>query len=970
MKKYMLLLGALLIASLAASAQEKTAARKGKITIEGRVFDRLTSHHLLDTEIEVLSAADSTVLATTKGGRRFLVRRELGGMVDHVPDSVSTFEVKIPRVEDRYIFRIARKGYETAYVDYQLAGLKKRELTRTLPNIYLSRECREELSEVTVRATQIKFYNKGDTVVYNADAFQLPEGSTLDALVKQMPGVEIRDGGRIYVNGRYVESLLLNGKDFFKGNNKVMLQNIGSYAVKDVAVYEKTDEMDALLGKRGDTEREYVMDVRLKKDYMAGNMINAEAGIGTDSRYLGRIFALHYTNNSRVALYGNVNNVNSDYHLSDSNSGAVSFSERTPGIYKKYSGGIDYRADNTQKTMEVSGNVDFTRYDSETRTTVDRLNFLQGGNSYDFSQTASRMRNMNISTAHDLRLKHDRWNLAVKPSFSYRNNDDHTGITAATFSEEVAGVNTAVVDALFSGSYEELRRALVNRDRQLRRSRGHGWNGGLYAESRIKLPGSSDAIALNFETNYDRSSSRNISERGIDYGAGPAESYRQMQLTVARPRYDFMLRGVGRYYFNVPVGSLHISYEYRHDQKRRNSDLLQMEARSITGEADFAPGAELLPDPGNSYTSKLYTNSHVFKPIWSYECKNDHGHLQVRLEPNIGFENRRLFYHRGAVFAAPSRNSLLLRSDGTSFMWRSADDVNTVQLYYDMNTQVVDLVDLVDVRDSSDPLNIQLGNPDLRNSMEHRLYLSYSRYKPGSVTHRLYFNFMAVDNAIVRGYRYDSTTGTRSYRSYNANGTNNMGLRYALHYQFGPDRAFYVGSTTYGSLYNYVQMIGNDADPTPQKVRTYRLGESVGINYTHKIFFLGLTGDVVWDNTHSRFNAYTNMNSGRYGGLFKGRVQLPLGFSIETDLRATRRFGMLEHSMNRTEVLWNAQLNCSLQGGRWMLSLCGYDMLDQMREIDYVVDALGRTQSVNLTLGRYAMLKVHYRFDFKPRRAR
>jgi len=966
MKKYIFLLCALLIAILA-PAQEKVAA-KGKITIEGRVFDRLTSHHLLDTEIEVLSAADSTVLATAKGGRRFWTSRQSGSSTSFVPDSSSTFEVEIPRAEGSYIFRIAKKGYETAYADYQLFGLKKRELTRTLPNIYLSRERREELSEVTVRATQIKFYNKGDTVVYNADAFQLPEGSTLDALVEQMPGVEIRDGGRIYVNGRYVESLLLNGKDFFKGNNKVMLQNIGAYAVKDVAVYEKTDEMDAVLGKRGDTEREYVMDVRLKKDYMAGNMLNAEAGIGTDSRYIGRIFAMHYTNNSRVAVYGNANNVNTDEQLDDSDS--FSFSEEKPGINKKYSGGIDYRADNPQKTMEVSGNVDFTRYDSETHTTVDRLNFLQGGNSYDFSQTASRMRNMTISTAHDLRLKHDSWNMTVKPSFSYRNNDDNTGSTAATFAEEVAGVNTAVVDALFSGSYEELRSALVNRDRQMRRSRGHGWRGALYADSRIKIPGSSDAIALKFETSYDRSSSRSINSRGIDYSAGPDESYRQLQLTSARPRYDFMLRGLGRYYFNVPVGSLHLSYEYRHDQKRRNSDLLQMEARSITGEAEFAPGAELLPDPGNSYTSKLYTNTHLLKPIWNYEYKNERGSLQIRLEPNVGLESRRLFYRRGDVSAAPSRNSLLLRSDNSFISWTSADEVNTVQLYYDMNTESVNLVDLVDVCDSSDPLNIQLGNPDLKDAMNHRVIFSYSHYKNGGVNHWLRYDFTTVDNSIVRGYRYDSATGTRTYRSYNVNGTNNMSMFYTLHFQFGPDKAFSLYSSTSGELYNYVQMIGNDAEPTPQKVRTYTLAENAGINYRHKIFYVNLAGYVVWNSTHSRFNAYSKLDSWRYSGVLSGRVQLPLDFSIETDIRATRRFGMLEASMNRTDVLWNAQLNCSLQDGRWLLSLCGYDMLDQMRGIDYVVDALGRTQTLNLTLGRYAMLKVQYRFDFKPRRAR
>ncbi len=60
-----------------------------------------------------------------------------------------------------------------------------------------------------------------------------------------------------------------------------MLENIGAYAVKDVAVYEKKDDMDSILGDRADVDKDYVMDVRLKKDYMTGFMINAEAGGGT-----------------------------------------------------------------------------------------------------------------------------------------------------------------------------------------------------------------------------------------------------------------------------------------------------------------------------------------------------------------------------------------------------------------------------------------------------------------------------------------------------------------------------------------------------------------------------------------------------------------------------------------------------------------------------------------------------------------
>ena len=166
-----------------------------------------------------------------------------------------------------------------------------------------------QLGEATVQATKIKFYTKGDTLVYNADAFQLQEGSLLDGLIAQLPGAELKPDGRILVNGRQVESLLLNGRDFFKGDNTVLLDNLPAYMVNQVQVYEKESEASKAAGFKVD-EGQYVMDVKLKRQYEIGWLGNTEWGGGTDSRYLGRLFAMRYTPHSRITLFGNLNNVN------------------------------------------------------------------------------------------------------------------------------------------------------------------------------------------------------------------------------------------------------------------------------------------------------------------------------------------------------------------------------------------------------------------------------------------------------------------------------------------------------------------------------------------------------------------------------------------------------------------------------------------------------------------------------------
>ena len=45
-----------------------------------------------------------------------------------------------------------------------------------------------ELDEFVLKATKVKMVWRGDTLVYNADAFNVPEGSMLDGLIRQLPG--------------------------------------------------------------------------------------------------------------------------------------------------------------------------------------------------------------------------------------------------------------------------------------------------------------------------------------------------------------------------------------------------------------------------------------------------------------------------------------------------------------------------------------------------------------------------------------------------------------------------------------------------------------------------------------------------------------------------------------------------------------------------------------------------------------
>ena len=173
--------------------------------------------------------------------------------------------IKVP--SGKYILRFSRKGYRDEYLNRTFRYVKYRKTYEELGYIYMKRDYRETLlDQVVVRPTQIKMYFRGDTLVYNADAFNLPEGSMLDQLVQMLPGTRIDEQGQIFVNGKKISSLMLNGNDFFRGNPKIALDNLPSYTVKDIKVYERQSDKELALGiQKGGQEYPLVMDVHLKK---------------------------------------------------------------------------------------------------------------------------------------------------------------------------------------------------------------------------------------------------------------------------------------------------------------------------------------------------------------------------------------------------------------------------------------------------------------------------------------------------------------------------------------------------------------------------------------------------------------------------------------------------------------------------------------------------------------------------------
>lgn len=349
------------------------------IGIKG-VLDKLTGVELYKADFKLVDTRTDSVIKSGKASRQW---EEQGRIV-----KTSSFMIKDIPFQGQYQLILSCPGYEDNITVIDGATLDSKQFVLILEKILLERKA-IELKEVTVQASKVKFYHRGDTIVYNADAFVVADGSMLDDIIRQLPGVELKENGQILVNGQFVESLLLDGKDFFKGKQELMLKNLAAYTVKNIEVYERQEDIDKLLGE-GYGKKVLTMDVKLKKDYHHNFMGNLEGGYGTENRFLGRLFTMWNSDHARLSLIGNINNMNEIRKPGMDNTFTP---DGIPsGTLKTYMGGMEYNAENKKSGWQFNGDVVINRIVLDDGYRTYTTNFLPSGNTFgrEFSSKIKR----------------------------------------------------------------------------------------------------------------------------------------------------------------------------------------------------------------------------------------------------------------------------------------------------------------------------------------------------------------------------------------------------------------------------------------------------------------------------------------------------------------------------------------------------------------------------------------------------
>lgn len=817
----------------------------------------------------------------------------------------------------------------------------------------------------------------------------------MDAIIEQMPGVELRKNGRIYVNGKFVETLLLNGKDLFNGNNQLMLENLPAFTVKDIAVYDHAGRSSKLMGyNTGDTK--YVMDVRLKRQYRTGGLMNLEVGYGTSDRYLARLFGMLFSDNVSFSAYAGANNL-SDAAKPGQSDGAWSRDMMGSGLSSRQMGGVSYVAQGHENKWEANGSVDVVNSTTTSNTHCVTQTYLSSGDNFYYGWDSSQNKELSVKTTHYFAFDIGNCaSLSLFPEFQYSHKSDLLNSVSAVFDVNLHdSISKETLENIFDCGVDYWRHMLNRNLRESKTPQKYLFGKfRMIGDIRTKSTGLKNMLTLDISADYNNTMTDRFNKFRIDY----SENFRAFgnQYIKQHPSYDWnysadlkfkQLLSKIRYgdYFQV-------IYKYRGSDKTRTSNLYMLNSIADYDESDYPIG--YLPPPsvyepsidnGQSYTFNTKENSHILSlSIYSWLGGLDNWNFSGDYLCDLELAYRDIRYYSVTNHYAQRTNFRpTFRIGNSMYRYFFNEDASRrlKETHWDLNISGrpirVALLDVVDYINSSNPLYTIMGNPNLKDAykFETSLKFSHTNY-PRSQIHNANISYMALINALVKGLYYNTLSGHTTERPYNINGNWDIQANYSFSTVLGPYHRFEFSTQTTPYFSRMVDLFESysaaDYDmskaPRQRSVNTFSCREQLKFTWKAGRHRLTMNGAVEFRNYNSKDIAFNNFSAWNSNVGVSTILNFPYDWELATDVSLYIRRGYLDPVLNTSDVIWNLRISKSLLKGKLLVALDGFDLLHQLSNISYRINSQARTEIVANTIPNYFLLHIKWNFNKSPQK--
>lgn len=933
MKKVIIGTVLLLTTTLSVFSQTKN------ITVAGRVIEDDTKEPAVQATVQLLSLPDSAFaagIATTAQGYFTLPKVKAG----------------------KYVLKVSYIGFQPTMLPLQLSAQNPNKNVGTLA---LKTDA-VMLAEAVVTAEAPQVTVSEDTLMYNSSAYRTPEGAMLEELVKKLPGAEIDDDGNVKINGKDLKKIMVDGKEFFGGDVKTGLKNLPVDMIDRLKTYDKKSDLARITGI-DDGEEETVLDLTVKKGMNQGWFGNADAAVGTEDRYAGRLMLNRFVDNTQVSLIASANNVNNQGF---SGGGGGPRWRRNNGLNAPKELGLNFATETAK--LELGGSARYNYNDADIANVNSSERFLQNGNSYSNSNSLNRNKNSTFNADFRLEWKPDSMtNIIFRPNFSYGKTDNSSSSLSGTFNADPYSLVTNPNDYL---DFD-----VINNEDPLKDIRVNATNTGSLSDSKTV---STDAtLQINRKLN---DKGRNVTFRGR-FGYGDNENN---QYTESMTRYYQILTNpdstlIRNQYITTPTNNYSYSAQVTYSEPIARATFLQFsyQFQYKYSESDKTTFDlyKINPEWGIGDPLPVGYQNHAVDSLGKYAEYRYYNHdasvslrfirEKYQLSTGVSFQpqNSKLSYKKGDYMIDTTR-SVFNFAPNIDFRYRFSK-VSQLRFNYRGRTGQPSMENLLPIVDNSNPLNIRVGNPGLKPSFTHSMRLFYNTYNAelqrGIMTHA---SFLATQNSISNSTEYDDQTGARTTTPKNINGNwsafGMFGFNTAL-----KNKKYTINSFTNVNYQNNVAFLYNQDTKVDDKNKTTGLTLSERLNgaYRNDWFEFGLNGSISYTAERSKLRPENNQEPYTFSYGANTQLMAPWNMTFTTNIANQSRRGYTDASMNRNELIWNAQLSQTFLKGAATISLELYDILKQQSNISRSLTADGRSVSEYNGINSYCMVHFIYRLN-------
>lgn len=933
MKKLLIWTVLLLTATLSTYAQNKI------VTVSGRVIEAGTKEPVELAAVQLLSLPDSAQVAgmTTSTQGYFSLSKQKPG---------------------KYLLKVSFIGYVTKIIPVQLTANVP---AKKMGNIELATDA-VMLQEAVVVAEAPQVTVVEDTLMYNSSAYRTPEGAMLEELVKKLPGAEIDDDGNVKINGKDLKKIMVDGKEFFGGDVKTGLKNLPVDMVDKLKTYDKKSDLARVTGI-DDGEEETVLDLTVKKGMNQGWFGNADLGAGTKDRYTGRMMLNRFVDKTQFSIIGSANNVN-DQGFSGGGGGPRWCSNNGLNATKML--GANF-ATQTNK-LELGGSVRYNFQDADISSINSSERFLQNGNSYSNSNNKNRNKGTNLNADFRMEWKPDTLtNIIFRPNFSYGRTNNASRSESGTFNEDPFNLIVNPNDYLnFDNlSDDPLKDIRVNATNSASLSKGKSLSGNATLQVNRKLNNRGRNLTFrgvfgygdNDNDQYTQSETRYY--QLLNHLGGDSILYRNQYITTPTRNYNYTAQVT----YSEPIAkATFLQFSYQFQYKYSKSDKTTFD---LLDYPDWAIGGAL-PSGYESHTVDSLSKNAEYR-YYNHDASVGLRFIRPKYQLNVGMsfqpQNSTLSYKKGDYMIDTTR-TVFNFAPNMDLRFRFSK-VSQLRFTYRGRSNQPTMENLLPITDNSNPLNIRMGNPGLKPSFAHTMRLFYNTYNAekqrGIMTH---FSFTATQNSISNSTRYNEETGGLITRPENINGNWNafgmFGFNTAL-----KNKKYTINTFTNVNYQNNVAFLYNqDTKNNDRNTSTgLTLGERVTGSYRNDWFEFSLNGSINYTAERNKLRPENNQEPYTYSYGASTNITMPWKMTLATNIANQSRRGYRDSSMNRDELIWNAQLAQSLLKGAATVSFEVYDILRQQSNISRSLSADMRSVSEYNGINSYCMVHFIYRLN-------